>query len=70
MFMPQERIKLMMEDSFYDQPEREFDKSPKCHIKILLGELNAKVSKEDVFKPTFRNENLYKISNNNGVRIH
>jgi hypothetical protein len=27
-----------------------FDKFPKYHMKILLGDFNAKVSKEDIFK--------------------
>jgi hypothetical protein len=46
-----------------------FDKFPKYHIKILLGDFNAKVGREDIFKPTIRNESLHKISNDNGVRL-
>jgi hypothetical protein len=46
-----------------------FAKFPKCHTKILLGDLNAKVGKEDIFKPTVRNESLNEISNDNGVRL-
>jgi hypothetical protein len=34
---------------------------------ILLGGFNAKVGGEDIFKPTTGNENLQKISNDNGV---
>jgi hypothetical protein len=30
-------------------------------MKILLGDLNAKVDREDIFKPTIRNENLHEI---------
>jgi hypothetical protein len=41
------------------------DKFPKYHMKILLG----KVGREDIFKPTIRNESLHKISNDNGVRL-
>jgi hypothetical protein len=46
-----------------------FDKFPKCNMKILLGDFNAKVGRVDIFKPTIWNENLHKISNNNGVRL-
>jgi hypothetical protein len=46
-----------------------FDKFPKCHMKILLGDFNAKVGREDIFKPTIGNESLHKISNDNGVRL-
>jgi hypothetical protein len=37
-------------------------------MKNLLGDFNAKVGKEDIFKPTIGNENLHEISNNNGVK--
>jgi hypothetical protein len=36
---------------------------------ILLGEFNAKVGREDIFKPTCRNESLHETSNDNGVRV-
>jgi hypothetical protein len=38
-------------------------------MKILLGDFSAKVGKDDIFKPTIGNESLYKISNDNVVRI-
>jgi hypothetical protein len=36
---------------------------------ILLGDLNAKVGREDIFKCINVNESLHKVSNDNGVRI-
>jgi hypothetical protein len=39
-----------------------------CHI-ILLGDFNAKVGREDIFKPTIGNESLHQDSNDNGVRV-
>jgi hypothetical protein len=36
---------------------------------ILLGDFNAKVGREDIFKPKIWNENLHEISNDNGVRV-
>jgi exonuclease III len=41
-----------VKDSFYEELERVFDKFPKYHMKIMLGDFNAKVGKEDIFKPT------------------
>jgi hypothetical protein len=38
-------------------------------MKILLGDFNAKVGKEDIFKPTIGNESLHETSNDNGVRV-
>jgi hypothetical protein len=38
-------------------------------MKILLGDFNAKVSREDIFKPTIGNETLHEISGDNGVSV-
>ena len=38
-------------------------------MKILLGDCNAKVGRENIFKPTVGNESLHQGSNDNGVRI-
>jgi hypothetical protein len=37
-------------------------------MKIQLGDFNAKVGRENIFKPTTGNESLHEISNDNGVR--
>jgi hypothetical protein len=39
-------------DRFYEEIEYVFEKFPKYHTKILLGNFNAKVGREDIFKPT------------------
>ena len=36
---------------------------------ILLGDFNAKVGRENIFKPTTGNESLCQDSNDNVVRI-
>jgi hypothetical protein len=56
-------------DSFYEELEHIFDKFPKYHMKILLGNLNAKVGREDIVKQTIGDESLHEISNDNGVRV-
>jgi hypothetical protein len=38
-------------------------------MKIMLGDFNAKVGREDIFKPTIGNESLHEVSNDNGVRL-
>jgi hypothetical protein len=66
---PIERKTDDLNDSFHEELEHVFDKFPKYHMKILLGEFNAKVGREDIFKPTIGNVSLHKISNDNGVRL-
>jgi hypothetical protein len=58
-----------VKDSFYEELERVFDKFPKYHMEILLGDFNAKVGRVDSFKSTIGNESLDEISNDNGVRL-
>jgi hypothetical protein len=38
-------------------------------MKILVGDLNKKLEKEDIFKPTIGNKSLRQDNNDNGVRI-
>jgi hypothetical protein len=45
-----------IKDRFYEELEHVFDKFPKYHMKILLGDSNAKVGREDILKPTIGNE--------------
>jgi hypothetical protein len=57
-----------VKDSFYEELECVFDKFPKYHMKILL-DFNAKVGREDIFKPTIGNVSLHEISNDNGATL-
>jgi hypothetical protein len=56
-------------DSFYKELEGVFDHIHKYHMKILLGDFNPKVEREDTFKPTIGNESLHQDSKDNGVRV-
>jgi hypothetical protein len=58
-----------IKNRFHDELEQVFDKFPKYPMKMLLGDFNAKVGREDIFKPTIGNESLHQISNDNGVRV-
>ena len=48
---------------------RLFDHFPRYHTKIILGDFNAKVGRENIFKLTIGNESLHEDSNDNGIRI-
>jgi exonuclease III len=58
-----------VKDNFYEELKSVFDKFHKYHLKMLLGDLNIKVDREDIFKLTIGNENLHGISNDNGIRV-
>jgi hypothetical protein len=57
-----------IKDRFYEELEHVFDKFPKYHMKILLGDFNDKLGREYIFKPTIGNESLHENSNHNGVK--
>ena len=46
-------------DSFYEDLEQVFDHFPKYYMKILMGDFNAKVEGENIFKPIIGNESLH-----------
>jgi hypothetical protein len=58
-----------VKDGFYEEMKHVFDKFPKHYVKILLGDFNANVAREDIFKPTIGNESLHEIINDNGSRV-
>ena len=66
---PSEEKSDSSKDSFYEELEQVLDHFPKYDMKILLGDFNAKVGRENIFKPTIGNESLHQDSNDNGVRI-
>jgi hypothetical protein len=54
-------------DSFCKELQQVFDHFPNYHMKVLLGDFNAKLG-GDIFKPTILNVSLHQDSNS-GVRI-
>jgi len=66
---PSEEKSEELKDRFYEEIEQVLDHFPKYHMKILLGDFNAKVGKESIFKPTIGQESLLQDSNDNGVRL-
>jgi hypothetical protein len=57
-----------IKDSFFAELEQVFDQFPRYHMKMLLGDFNAKVGREDIFKPIIGNDSLHEASNDNGIR--
>jgi hypothetical protein len=59
---------MMGKDTFHEELHHIFDQFHEYHMK-MLGDFDAKVDREDVFKTTTGNTNLHKISKDNEVRI-
>ena len=56
-------------DAYYELLEKTYDDLPAHDIKIVLGDFNAKVGKEEVFRPTIGRYSLHEITNENGQRM-
>jgi hypothetical protein len=58
-----------VKENFHEELRSLFDQFPRYDMKILLSDFNAKVGREDIFKPTVGNESSCEISNDTGVRV-
>ncbi|XP_018337473.1 PREDICTED: uncharacterized protein LOC108745675 [Trachymyrmex septentrionalis] len=58
-----------IKDGFYEELEHLVDQLPNDYMKIVVGDFNAKIGKEDIFRPTIGLESLHEESNDNGVRV-
>jgi endonuclease/exonuclease/phosphatase family metal-dependent hydrolase len=54
-------------DSSYEELEQVFDYFPKYCMKILLGDVNEKLVREDIFRPAIGDTSLRQGSNENRV---
>jgi hypothetical protein len=59
----------VIKDSVYEELEEVSDHFPRYHMKIFMGDFNAKVGRKDIFKPIISNDSLHAASNDNGVRV-
>jgi hypothetical protein len=67
--MHQVRIKAMIQKIVFTRNWSRFLIILLGIMKILLGDFNAKVGRENIFKPTIGNDSLRQDSNDNGVKI-
>ena len=65
---PNEEKSDESKDIFYEELEQVFDHFPKYHMKMLLGDFNANMGRENIFKPTIGQKILHQDSNDNEVR--
>jgi len=66
---PTENKENQSKEDFYNQLERVYDSIPHRTRKIIIGDLNAKIGKEQIFKHTIGEQNLHEISNDNGNKL-
>jgi hypothetical protein len=55
-------------EEFYSQMGRNDYSVPSNEIKTIIGDLNAKLGTEEIYRGNIGKESLHSISNNNGLR--
>ena len=60
---------MINQNSLYCELQQIFYHFSNYHIKIMLGNFNAKFGREDILKLKIVNDSLHQDSSDNGVRI-
>jgi len=60
---------MIQNSFFFEELQQVLEHFPQYHIKILVGDFNAKLGREDIFKLTISNVSLHQDSNDNGTRL-
>jgi len=64
---PSENKPQEEKDDFYDCVDLTLKALPQYRIRIVLGDLNAKIGKEAIFRPIIGSHNLHETINDNGL---
>lgn len=56
-------------DAYYEALSKTYDELPAHDIKIVIGDFNAKVGREEVYRPTIGKYSLHDTTNENGQRM-
>jgi hypothetical protein len=55
--------------AFYDDLDKIYEECLGRDVKIIIGDLNTKIDKEDIYRPTTRKYSGHIKSNYNGIRL-
>jgi hypothetical protein len=66
---PTEEAEEEMQDRFYEKLVDVYDRAAEYDVNILVGNMNAKVGKDNIYRPTTGKESIHDVSNNNGMRL-
>jgi exonuclease III len=58
-----------VKEEFYNLLKQNIIQIANSDIEIILGDFNAKVDKEDIYKPSIGSENLHNETNNNRIKM-
>lgn len=56
-------------ERFYDLVAETYDDCPQHDVKIIIGDMNAKIGKEEIYRPVIGRHSLHNTTNDNGMRL-
>jgi hypothetical protein len=56
-------------DIYYDLLQKTYEQSLSYYVKIVIGDMNARVGKEEMYCPTTGKQSLHKNTNHNGYHL-
>jgi hypothetical protein len=69
MHAPTEEKEDEVKEAFYEKLEEVYNSTSRNNVKIILGDLNAKIGWEEEFIPYISKESMHDESNGNGLRV-
>jgi len=66
---PTEEKSEEIKNAFYEELDRIYDALPTGKPKIILDDFNAKIGKEETYRPTIGKDSLYNDTNDNGNKL-
>jgi exonuclease III len=66
---PTEEKEYEEKEKFYEEIEKVYNGIPKYDDKMIIGDFNAKIGKEEIYKPVIGTHSKHDRTNENGKRI-
>jgi len=66
---PTEEKATEEKDEYYESLEQTLNETPRNRIRIVLGDFNAKLGKENIFRTTIGNHSMHDITSENEFRL-
>lgn len=63
---PSEDKDMIIKEQFYNELDTIYERIPTYDLKIVLGDANAKIGQEEIFRPTIGKYSKHKVTNGNG----